>query len=276
MISMTTTGSFMEDFDSFLLLTAVVAAGYFWVRWYFSTLSVNQMVANENYRLPYLIIPVIAGALLWVVLANGADPYVRSHSGYFFLYWTGGLAWVGLLKWFLPFIGFSARDELERRNIGSLMVVSGAILGLTFAYAGGNVGEGPGSWVVMLCVAVSSFGFYAVWVLMEGFTQVSETVTVERDLAGALRLTCFLIALGLIMGAAVSGDWIDTQDFWIAFFARAWPALAMMIFAILIEYVSRPSERQPKPSVLLFGVIPSIGYLVVAIMIFSEQFTRFA
>lgn len=266
----------MEVFDSCLLVFCLMVAGYCWIQWYYATLSVNALVAKGNYRLPYLLIPAIAGAVLWVVLANGADPYVRTHFDYFLFYWVGGLTWIVFLLWLLPFVGFSPRDELERRNIGSVMVVCGAILGLTFAYAGGNVGEGPGSWVVMVCVVVSSIGFFGVWMLLEGFTQISETVTVERDLSGSIRLTSFLIALGLIMGAAVSGDWIDMPDFWIAFFARAWPALAMMLFAVAIEYMARPSERQPNPSVLLFGVLPSIGYLIVAVMIFSEQFTRFA
>src|SRR5690606_20308734 len=143
------------------------------------------------------------------------------------------------------------------------------------AYAGGNVGEGPASWVVILCVVVSSIGFFGVWMLLEGFTQISETVTIERDPASAIRLTSFVVALGLIMGAAVSGDWIDTWDFWIAFFARAWPALAMMLFAVAIEYMARPSERQPNPSVLLFGVLPSIGYLIGGVVVFSLQFPMF-
>jgi nicotinamide riboside transporter PnuC len=50
----------------------------------------------------------------------------------------------------------------------------------------------------------------------------------------------------------------------------------MALFAMVIEMVSRPTENQPNPSVWVFGLVPSIGYMVVAFMIFSEQFTRFA
>lgn len=265
----------MEDSEACLFIFNIFTC-FFWFQWYGFVLTIHPMVVKEWDRLIYAAIPVVCTALLWIVLSLGADPYVRGNFFYMLFYLFGGGAWVLAVKWVLPFVGLSPRDEFERRNTGSALAVGGALLGLTMCYAGGNVGEGPGWWVVVMSVTLSTTAFYLIWLGLEGITQISETVTIERDFAAAIRLTAFLLALGTIMGASVSGDWRGVEDLFTAFFARAWPAVVMALFAAFIESVSKPTERQPKPSVLLFGVLPSVGYLFVALLIFGSEFTKWA
>ena len=99
---------------------------------------------------------------------------------------------------------------MERANGSASLAVAGAIIGITLAYAGGNIGDGPGWWVVVFCAALATLALFAAWMLLELASGVSDAVTVDRDPSAGMRLGGFLVACGLILGRS-AGDWISVD-----------------------------------------------------------------
>src|SRR4029453_10538043 len=133
---------------------------------------------------------------------------VRDDPTYLFMYVLLGAAWVGVWIRLLAMTGVSKRDDVvERSNSSAALAVAGATLGITLCYAGGNIGDGPGWWVVVFSAALATLALFAAWLLLGFASGVSDAVTVDRDPAAGLRLAAFLIGCGLILGRAVAGDW---------------------------------------------------------------------
>ena len=96
--------------------------------------------------------PLVAAALLLAVLRYAASYDVRDDPAYLALYLILGAAWVGVSIRWLAVTGISTSDDVvERANGSASLAVAGAIIGITLAYAGGNIGDGPGWWVVVFC-----------------------------------------------------------------------------------------------------------------------------
>jgi hypothetical protein len=220
---------------------------------------------GSGHRLLQLM-PFAAGALLWVVLRNASSFDVRDDWRYLAFYLVLGAAWVGLWIRWLAVTGISTRDDVvERANVSAAIAISGAMLAITLCYAGGNIGDGPGWWVVVFSAALATMALFAGWLLLEFTSAVSETVTVDRDPAAGLRLAAFLIAAGLILGRAVAGDWVSAEATVRDFGAVAWPAIVLTIAAMVIERAARPTPESPRRPVLVYGLMPAAMYVGVAV-----------
>src|SRR4051812_29982803 len=92
----------------------------------------------------------LAALLIFVVLRTCASFDVAQAPPYLFMYVVLGLAWLRIIEPAFSFAGLSLRDDLfERRNHAAMPAAIGALLGVTLCYAGGNIGDGPGWWVVV-------------------------------------------------------------------------------------------------------------------------------
>lgn len=259
----------VEDIDILLLIFAGMFC-WVWVSWYIPILGVHPMVRDHISQRIMIWSPILCAASLWLILITIADTYVRTHFEYQLLYFVIGMAWLGAGKWFINFLGFSPFDDgLQRRNPSAALAIGGALFGIMFCFAGGNIGEGPGSWVVLLSATFSTVGFFVCWMLLEGFTHISETVTIERDLAAGLRLAAYLMTIGLVLGQAVSGNWISFDDLVWDFFRRGWMALAITAFAAFIESFSRPTVERLQPSVSVYGIAPAAAYFATALIVLN-------
>jgi hypothetical protein len=256
----------MEDgtCEIFILFFAVPFAMYVWGRYYIYLFSVNPMVSNRFDLTLMKVTPLLCAVGLWWVIWTLGDPFVRGDVFYVFFYWAWGVSWVGLASWFFPLLGFSLRDDgVERRNTAATIALCGAFIGLTAAFAGGNIGEGPGWWVVLICVLYSTGSFLLAWFVLEFFTQISETITIERNVDAGVRLAALLIMMGILLGRSVSGNWIDMDDFVASFVLRAWFVIPLVIIGIAIEWAARPSVKRPHPAGLIYSLLPTAAYLAV-------------
>src|SRR5687767_9695060 len=157
--------------------------------------------------------PPACAAVLFLILRRYASHDVRDSGTYLTFYVIVGAAWVGVGSLLLPWLGVSPRlDALERRNTAAAVAVAGALLGLTFAFAGGNIGNGPGWWVVVFSSGLATVSLFAGWAAVEAAGHVAESVAVERDVATGLRLAGMLTAAGLVFGRAAAGDWVSAGD----------------------------------------------------------------
>jgi uncharacterized membrane protein YjfL (UPF0719 family) len=206
-----------------------------------------------------------AVAVIVVVLRAAAASDVRTAQPYLLLYGLMGAAWLAVAIRVLPLVGISARDDvIERCNASATFVIAGALLGFALAFAGGNVGDGPGWWVVLFSSGVATLTLFALWLALEAITRVSETVTVDRDPAAGLRLAAFVVATGAICGRAAAGDWVSAEATLRDFAAVARPALLILVLAIVVERLTQPTVNRETPSVVWGGMVPALAYIFIA------------
>ena len=89
------------------------------------------------------------------------------------------------------------------------------------------------------------------------------SVRLDRDVPSGVRLAGLQVAWGLILGRAAAGDWESVRRTWEDFAYQGCPVLAFLAVAIPLEYLLRPSLRQPAPAAVA-GLVPAIGYVGAA------------
>ena len=172
------------------------------------------------------------------------------------------MSWVGVFSRCFVFLGLSPHDDVvERRNASAAPATAGAMLAVACCYAGGNVGDGPGWWVVVFAGLLATGALFLAWYLLESIGKVSDAVTVERDVAAGWRLGGLLLALGLIFGRGVAGDWVSAGATCSDFVRVAWPAVPLVVGAGMLERSARPTVQAPVPAVVTLGVLPAFVYL---------------
>jgi uncharacterized membrane protein YjfL (UPF0719 family) len=202
-----------------------------------------------------------------VILRLLSSEDVRNNSLYLLFYLLMGATWLGIAVLIVPFWGLSARDDaIERQNPAASISISGALLGVTLCFAGGNIGNGPGWWTVVYSAFLSTSAWFLLWLFLELFTTISESITIDRDRASGWRLASFLVALGLVLGWAVAGDWQSFAATTIDFAIFGWSAIVLTAVALMVEMVCQPTAKRPILPVGTHGLIPSIFYLGSAIL----------
>lgn len=135
------------------------------------------------------ITPFLGVMVLAILLKLFADAAVRSSLLYQMLFIVIGVGWVGPTVAFSGWLGVSLRDDVwERRNPAAALAMSGLYLGIMLCYTGGNFGDGPGWWVVVISAFLATLGLYAGWAVVEWCAGLSELITVERDYNAGMRL----------------------------------------------------------------------------------------
>ena len=256
----------MSGDEVFMLIASAIVALVSWGAWYIKPALVQGVRRRPPAWRLLRLTPLLAAALLWAVLRNAASFDVRDDPRYLTFYLVLGAAWVGVWIRWLAVTGISTRDDVvERSNGSAALAVTGALFGITLAYAGGNVGNGPGWWVVVFSAALATLALFGAWILLETLTGVSDIVTVDRDPSAGFRLGGFLIACGLILGRSVAGDWVSAEATVRDFAAAAWPVIVLVIAAAIVERVARPTPETPRPSLVAYGFIPTVFYVAGAV-----------
>lgn len=248
-----------------LTLMSAIFAAVMWVRWYLVPAGLQRLGAPRTGWVALHAAPAVCLGLLLIVLRTAASHDVRDDIRYLGMYLALGAAWVAAAALLLPVVGLSVRDDVhERANPAAAYAIAGALIGATFAYAGGNVGDGPGWWVVLFSSGLATLALYALWLVFEQFTDISDQVTIERDPASGLRLGALLIACGLILGRAAGGDWVSAGATVNDFVRVGFPAVGLLAIAVIVEMRARPTLARPTPSVVQWGAVPAVVYVVLA------------
>ena len=214
----------------------------------------------------------VCGVAILLVLKALASFDVVGAGQYQFMYGVLGLAWLRVGERFFAFAGLSVRDDLvERRNTAAIPAMVGAFAGLTCCYAGGNIGDGPGWWVVVFSAGLASAIVFVAWLMLAQFSPVMDAITIDRDPAAGVRLGVFLAAAGLLLGRAVAGDWYSVADT-IGDAASVVPALGvMLVAAVIVERVTHPTGERPRSPFLSYGLVPAAVYAAIAIAALSAM-----
>jgi hypothetical protein len=235
-----------------------------WGSWAFVALSVRQYSpAPSAYLAPWIAAPITA-ALVFAVLARFASHDVRDSGLYIGFYLLMTLAATGLGLALLDRLGLSLRDDvLERRNPAACIACSGAIIGIGLAFAGANIGDGPGWWVVVFSGGLSVGGLLIGWIVIDRIGQAGEAIVVERDEAAGLRVEGWFVAAGAITGRAAAGNWVSAGATVADFSRIAWGALGLTILAAVVESLANhrgAGQTRPRGA-WIHGVSPALLWL---------------
>jgi uncharacterized membrane protein YjfL (UPF0719 family) len=240
-----------------------------------NSLSVTTMpVRGSEVRL----LRFSTGFLLWILVCAcsslaliasalwfwGAQE-VRGDAGQVVFLTAVGAVWLLAAHALFPWLGLSFRDDaLERMNSAALVALTGALLATAITFAAGNLGEGPSYSENIFCAAWSTGGLFALWLALELTSRVSVSIAEERDFATGLRFGALLLAWGLILGRAVTGNWHSCETAVHDFFHQGWVAALVGLVALVVERWLRPSRMRPFPSWPACGLLPALLYLAAA------------
>jgi uncharacterized membrane protein YjfL (UPF0719 family) len=238
-----------------------------WSVWLFQMSRVRAAGGRQRsgVRLIGLALGVSIAVILYVL--NTASSFdVVDAPMYQFMYLVMGLAWLRLASAMFPFAGVSPRDDaMERGNRAAGIAVAGGLVGVACCYAGANVGDGPGWWVVVFSAALATATLMLVWIALTELTPIADAVTIDRDAAAGVRLAALLASCGLLLGRGVAGDWFSAFETIADFLAALPPVFAIAVLAIVIERVARPTAARPRTPIVAFGLLPATVSLAIAI-----------
>jgi hypothetical protein len=242
---------FSED-EVLFLLAAAVAGAWGFIVWYRAVLPkpLFHNPARSTGRGQLLLAPVLCLSAAGIVIWNWSDPVaVAGHLDYTLLFLVGAAAWFSITAAALGALGLHVRfDVVEAGNGAAALALSGAVLGATLIYAGGNIGAGPTIWTTILPAAAGSLALALLWILLGTVTSLGDAITIDRDGASAIRTAGWVVGASLILGRAVAGDWTSWNDTFSDFIRLGWPAAALTLLAIALQVAWRPTPERPHPS----------------------------
>lgn len=255
----------MSDSEIMVSFASLIVGVILWLRWIWRQMRVSARLSPVGLRLPLYVTPWIAMTLLFLILRRFADELVRDDPAYLALYTLMGLAWTGVFIHVLAGMGLCARDDVaERNNAAAVPALIGAILGSTGAFAGGNIGDGPGWWVVVFSSGLATLSLLAMWVILDRTCHVIEHITVDRDPATGWRAGAMLVATGAITGRAAAGDWESPLGTVIDFVVLGWPAALVLMIAILLERVFGVKPQREPGGAIMTGLLPGLILIALA------------
>jgi uncharacterized membrane protein YjfL (UPF0719 family) len=256
----------MSGDEMFALIACVFIGVWGWKQWLAGLLFLNPLSRRPAAQLLVWLVPPLSGVAMFLVLAQFASHDVSNNPVYMFFYMVMWLAWTGIWNRILPYLGLSCRDDaLERSNAAAALAVGGGLLGVTLGFAGANIGNGPGWWVVVFCGLLATAVPLVLWLIDNSVTDVIEAITIDRDAASGWRTAGFFIASGLILGRAVAGDWHSADQTVSDFILRGWPVLVVWGLTVLLDVISRPTPNRPVPDRVIFGLVPFLVLVAAGI-----------
>lgn len=255
----------MAGVEFIVLAIAAVMAAAALAYWYGSLARMPRL--RRDARLWLLLAgawPLCLLALL-TVLRRLAAADVRDAPEYLLMYSAIGAGWLGAATFVFDWFGISPVDDaMARNNRAAGHAVCGAMAGVTLCFAGANVGNGPGWWVVLICAALSTAAWLALWALVESITGAAETITVGRDARAGSRLGCLLAACGLVLGRSVAGDWRSVDVTLADFLRLGWPAAVLALAEAVLGRAFAARSPAEQAAGWLSGAGVGLTYLAAA------------
>ena len=248
-------GARVSEDEVVLLLASFAAALSLCLRWWAKLLRSRQGNRGQTEFLILFLAPfaALAGVLFIISVAGSGD--VRGVASYTFLYCVLGTAWFMGAARLMENVGISFRDDaVERRNPAAAIIILAAMAAHALLYGCANIGNGPGWWTVVAAASLGSGAWFFLWLLVERTCAVSETITVERDTAAAIRLGGYALAMGLVCWRGAAGDWTSLIQTVIEF-AAAWPLLPLTLAAVLVEKLMAGAASELRANRALAALI---------------------
>jgi len=258
----------MSGDEVLVFLASIVATALFVVKWYRSIFLAWPKSRGRTGKILLGALPIAAFFIIRFVLKNWASYDVIYDPTYITLYLLLGFAWA----WFGSFVmrscfDLSRRDDvLNLNNKAAAFAYAGGFLGITLIYAAANIGDGPGWWCVIFAGGLGLGAWVLLAWILHAATRAFERVTVGRDISCGIRIGCYLLASGIIIGRASAGDWTDFPttviEFWVG-----WPALPLTALAVVGELLCARSakDREAQGNSIIGSVLWGATMVVAAL-----------
>lgn len=257
----------MSGDETFTLVISLIAAVITWSLWFYTLKKTARAGFVAARRWPLLVMPAACLLGLVAVLRFLASHDVRDDEAYLAMYTIMGAGWVGSCMLLTPWLGLSMRDDaVERGNPAAVAALCGAIAGFTLCFAGANIGDGPGWWVVVFCAGLSTASLLALWMIVEAAAHVGDSITIDRSVADGLRFMGFLAGCGLILGRAVAGNWRGAEATIADWAAVCWPVLVVAAIEIGIGRLRRSNVVALTSTPPLVGAMSGLLYVAAAVV----------
>ena len=140
------------------------------------------------------------------------------------------------------FLGLHVREQLEAHNSAAAIVVGGAYVATSLTYSGALDGEGGGFWMLLLFFVLGQLALVAMTYVFRWLTGYDDVREIESgNLAAGIAQAGLLIAMGVIVGQAASGEFTTLED-----------SLTGFLISLLIVVVLYP-VRQLVVQCLILG-----------------------
>ncbi len=227
----------MSGDEILVLIFSLILSVTVWGQWLRLCLSREDFGRATRLRVVGGFAPIIALTLIFYVLRSHASYDVRDDVVYLVFYLVFGCAWLALVTYYLAgFCGLSFRDDwLERGNSSAAALGFGVLLGSASCFAGANIGDGPGWGVVLICALLATGALLICWWLYNAMSNAMERILIERDFSSGVRLGSLLIAVGVIAGRSVAGDWTSWDTTIMDFTHHIWLVIPYTIAAGFLD-----------------------------------------
>lgn len=253
----------MSEDEVVVIFTSGIVATLYWGGWWYRLVDLPRVRPRGGSRLALALLPLGLYGILHVALTRLAAHDVRDDLRYIGFYAAFGAAWIGVFAMgLMPWLGLSARDDvLERGNGPAVTAIWGGLLGVTFAFAGGNVGDGPGWWVVLFSSGLATLVLKILWWAHDNSTHILDRITVERDGEAALRFAGLMSGAGLIAGRAAAGNWVSAGATIEDFMVGGWPLIPLGIVAAALERRLKPRPGTSALPMTFRAVLPALAFV---------------
>jgi len=229
----------MSGDESLVFIASTVFTGLFFIKWYWYLFKSWPPKRNDLARFALGCLPLVSYAIMLYTLKVLASFDVVDSGLFIAFYVLLGYAWLslGVLSMFCFFDLSWIDDVVNLNNKAALSAFTGGFLGLTIIYSGANIGDGPGWWCVIFAggLGLVTWLFLGAGICMAD--DMSERITVERDLGCGVRFGLYLLASGIILGRASGGDWTSFRMTIVEFYDvyDRWPVLLLAAIEIAVE-----------------------------------------
>lgn len=125
------------------------------------------------------------------------------------------------------FLGMHVRDQLEDHNVSAAIVVAGVYVATSLTYSGALDGEGGGFLLLLLFFVLGQLALLGMTYVFRWLTSYDDVQEIASgNIAAALALSGLLIAMGIIVGNAASGNFTTLADSIVSF------VLGLLVFLI--------------------------------------------
>jgi len=255
----------MSGDEFFALIMSILAGWRGWSGWSDGLFRVRRFARRFDVAAIGWTLPVLAAAIVYFVLRLWASHDVRDDPTYLVFYLLMSFGWSGAWNVVMTWFDLDFRDAVSSGNRALLITLVGGLLSVTFIFAGGNIGEGPGWFVVVFCAGVGTATLLFIWFAENQFSPVHDAIAIDRDQATGWRTAGFFVAAGLILGRAVAGDWRSVAETLTDFVESGWPVLLPAALLLVLNLWFRPTPARPAPNPLAFGVLPAAALVAIGI-----------
>ena len=212
----------------------------FFLKWYqYLFSSAYSFKRNELQMYVLCGLPIASFAIFLFTLKVLASFDVVDSPLFITFYIVLGFAWLYFsLYCMFRFFDLSWIDDvMVMNNKAALVALVGGVLGSSFIYAGANIGDGPGWWCVVFAGGLGLVTWIILGVGISRTNEMSERITVERDIGCGIRFGSYLLASGIILGRASGGDWTSFYMTVVEFYDvyDRWPVLLLAALEAIVE-----------------------------------------